>query len=151
MSGDITPLSIYSLRDLAYRIGFNRQLLLEIAETGGRFYRPFPKKGPKPRMIDNPILILKEIQGRIQDRLLSDIPLPDHMHGGVTGRSPITNASSHVGAIVLVTLDIRKFFPSVTNKHIFHVWIDVLDCSPTGVNPIGWTVTGLKLECPRGG
>ena len=131
MSGDITPLSIYSLRDLAYRIGFNRQLLLEIAETGGRFYRPFPKKGPKPRMIDNPILILKEIQGRIQDRLLSDIPLPDHMHGGVTGRSPITNASRHVEAIVVVTLDIRKFFPSVTNKHIFHVWRDVLDCSPT--------------------
>ncbi len=131
MSDDITPLNIYSLRDLAFRIGFNRHLLLEIAETGGRFYRPFLKKGPKPRMIDNPVLILKEIQERIQERLLSDIPLPDHMHGGVPGRSPITNAKTHLGAPVLVTLDIRKFFPSVTNKHIFHVWRDVLGCSPT--------------------
>src|SRR3990172_13215706 len=122
MSADITPLSIYSLRDLAYRIGFNRQLLLEIAETGGRFYRPFLKKGSKPRRIDNPIGILKEIQGRIQDRLLCSIPLPDYMHGGIAQRSPITNAGNHVGATIVVTLDIRKFFPSVTNKHIFHVW-----------------------------
>lgn len=131
MSGDIIPLKIYSLRDLEYRIGFDRRLLRQTAATAGHYYRPFPKKGSKPRMIDNPILILKEIQTRIQERLLSDVSLPDHMHGGVPGRSPITNAGSHVGATVVVTLDIRKFFPSVTNKHIFHVWRDVLDCSPT--------------------
>jgi RNA-directed DNA polymerase len=131
MNADITPLNLFSLRDLEHRIGFNRRLLLDVAGTGGRFYRPFPKKGLKPRRIDNPVLILKAIQKNIQDRLLSDIPLPDYMHGGVPGRSPITNAKTHLGAPVLVTLDIRKFFPSVTNKHIFHVWRDVLGCSPT--------------------
>jgi len=149
MSSDITPLKIYSLRDLEYRIGFNRQLLRQTAATAGHYYRPFPKKGPKPRMIDNPVSILKEIQGRIQERLLSDISLPDHMHGGVTSRSPITNASQHVQATVVVTLDIRKFFPSVTNKHIFHVWRNVLDCSPT-IARLLTQLTTFERHLPQG-
>ncbi|TAJ89199.1 RNA-directed DNA polymerase, partial [bacterium] len=118
------------MRDLEYRVGFNRQLLLEIAGTAGRFYRPFLKKPSKSRRIDNPVRILKEIQARIQKHLLSDIPLPDHIQGGAPSRSPVTNANKHVRTPVVVTLDIRKCFPSITNEHIFHVWRDILDCSP---------------------
>ena len=149
MSSDITPLNIFSLRDLEYRIGFNRHLLQQLAKTAARHYRPFPKKGPKPRMIDNPVSILKKIQKRIQERLLSDIPLPDHMHGGVIGRSPITNASQHVQATAVVTLDIRKFFPSVTNKHIFHVWRNVLGCSPT-IARLLTQLTTFERHLPQG-
>lgn len=149
MSPDISPLKLYSLRNLAFQIGFNRQLLLEIAQTGGRFYRPFQKRGEKTRRIDNPVLILKEIQKRIQERLLSDISLPDHMHGGVTGRSPITNASKHVKAPLVVSLDIRKFFPFVSNKHVFHVWKDVLGCSPT-IARLLTQLTTFERHLPQG-
>ncbi len=128
MDASTLRLKIYSLRDLEHRLGSNRHKLRELARTAGAYYRPFVKRDSKGRIIDNPILGLKVVQARIQERLLSTLHLPDHMQGGVPGRSPVTNASMHVAAKVMVTVDIRKFFPSVTNQHVFHVWRNVLDC-----------------------
>jgi len=131
MKQEVSQLNIVSLRDLEYKLGFTRQLLHDIASVSGRYYKPFWKIGTKPRRIDHPTGILKEIQARIQFRLLCKISFPDHIHGGVAKRSPITNAGRHLRVPVIVTLDVRKCFPSVTNKQIFRVWRNVLNCSPT--------------------
>ena len=150
MAQEIFPLKICSLRALQYRLGFDRELLWDVAETAGRYYRPFPKyKGDKVRWIDNPVGILKELQGRIQDRLLSSIVFPDHIQGGVTGRSPITNASAHVGAPLVVMLDVRKCFPSITNKHIFHAWRTMLGCTPT-ISHLLTKLTTYEGHLPQG-
>jgi hypothetical protein len=40
------------------------------------------------------------------------------------------NAERHLGSTLLVTLDVRQCFPSITNAHIYRVWSGFLGCSP---------------------
>jgi retron-type reverse transcriptase len=124
-------------------------VLLETADTAPRYYRPFIKSGLKPRTIDNPTGLLKVIQARIQRTLLAKIPLPSEIQGGVAGRSPVTNAAKHLKTSTVVTLDIRKCFPSITNKHVFRAWRNVLGCSPT-LARILTKLTTFERHLPQG-
>ena len=149
MPNSLSPLRIVSIRDLEFRLGFNRKVLIDAADNAPHFYRPFTKPGPKPRIIDNPTGILKEIQARIQSRLLVKIPLPTHIQGGVSERSPITNARQHLNADTVVTLDLRKCFPSVTNQHVFHAWWKILSCSPR-IARLLTKLTTFERHLPQG-
>jgi RNA-directed DNA polymerase len=40
------------------------------------------------------------------------------------------NAEFHLTANLLVTLDVRQCFPSITNVHVYKVWAALLGCSP---------------------
>jgi RNA-directed DNA polymerase len=115
-----------------------------------RYYKPFPlkrKERPfsrkitvaKKRSIDNPIDPLKAIQSRIEDRLLKRIVLPEHLLGGVKGKSIMDNATRHLNARYLVTIDIKNFFPSITPQQVRAVWCKTLNCSPA----IAYLLTGL--------
>jgi hypothetical protein len=142
-------IGILSLRDLEFRLGFNRNVLLDTADTAPQFYRPFTKRGSKPRLIDNPTGILKVIQARIQSNLLAKIPLPTHIQGGVSKRSPITNATKHLNANTVVTLDICKCFPSITNRQVFRAWRKIFGCSPT-IAHILTKLTTFERHLPQG-
>ena len=52
---------------------------------------------PKIRTIRSPSPALKSIQSKIKNKILSPIPLPENVHGGVKGKSNITNAKPHKG------------------------------------------------------
>ena len=149
MPDKLSPLGIVSLRDLEFRLGFNRKVLTNAADKAPRLYRPFTKPAPKPRIIDNPTGILKEIQARIQSSLLVKIQLPTHIQGGVSKRSPITNARKHLNADTVVTLDIRKCFPSITNQQVFHAWWKILGCSPR-IARILTKLTTFERHLPQG-
>jgi hypothetical protein len=43
------------------------------------------------------------------------------VQGGIEGRSPKTNAEQHVGAHLLVTMDVKRFYDSVGHKVVFRV------------------------------
>ena len=60
---------------------------------------------PKPR--------LREMQRTILRRVLAPIPVHDACHGFEKGRSAATFAASHVGADVVVRIDLRNFFSSI--------------------------------------
>lgn len=143
-------LDLYSVRQLAYLLGRSRAELEDLALKAVRFYEPFPLKAkqrwfarnikpPKKRWIDHPVDPLKAIQSRIQERLLCRLVLPEHLLGGVKGKSIVHNARMHLGARCLVTIDIKNFFPSVTPNQIRNVFRTVLNCSPQ----ISYLLTGL--------
>jgi hypothetical protein len=76
-------------------------------------WRTLPKRGgvrlvaaPKPR--------LKEIQRRLLRHVISAIPLHDAAHGCVPGRSVRTAVLPHVGAQVVIRLDLESFFPTMS-------------------------------------
>ncbi len=147
---EVFPPNILSVRNLAHKIGFDLTVIRDIANTAGRYYRPYPqRKGDKVRWIDNPFGILKELQKRIEHRLLSKIAFPHYLHGGIAGRSPITNASSHQRAFLVVTLDIRKCFPSISNIAVFRAWTNILGCSPS-VAHILTKLTTFEGHLPQG-
>jgi RNA-directed DNA polymerase len=112
-----------------------------IANKAGAYYSPFlqhpkrrwfPKKpiSSKRRRIDNPSEPLKKLQKTILSRMLQRIDLPDHVNGGVKGRSLRHNIEMHMNSKVLVTLDVKSFFPSITSKQIYSLWRHHLNCSP---------------------
>ncbi|MEM1127598.1 MAG: reverse transcriptase family protein [Bacteroidota bacterium] len=83
-------------------------------------YRPFlmAKKSGGTRRISAPMPRLKRAQRWVLDTLLSQVPLHDAAHGFVSGRSIVTNAQPHVGADVVVNMDLRDFFPTVTYPRV---------------------------------
>jgi RNA-directed DNA polymerase len=102
--------------------------------------RPFERRHvPRPRPIDNPLQDLKWIQHRIYRRLLKPICFPSHILGAISNRSVMDNAERHLASTLLVTLDVRQCFPSVTNVHIYRVWSEFLGCSP----PVAQLLTRL--------
>ena len=72
------------------------------------------RRGTKVRWIEAPRSILKRIQRDLLDHVLYTLPVTEHAHGFVPGRSIVTNARQHVGRHWVVTLDIKDFFPSIT-------------------------------------
>lgn len=107
----------YSERELAWRLGVRLPRLRALAATSEDRYRSWNSSAGRP-LVD-PLHELKHVQRLIRRRILIDFPLPDCMHGGVEGRSPLTNANVHVGKRNLAKVDLRRFFPSVTNRMVF--------------------------------
>jgi len=87
-------------------------------------YRRFqmPKKRGGVRHISAPMPRLKRAQRWVLDELLAHVPLHDAAHGFVSERSIATNAAPHVGAEVVVNMDLKDFFPTVTYRRVKGLW-----------------------------
>jgi RNA-directed DNA polymerase len=123
---DILKIPRDGLANLSNKPGLNYGPFLSVKPP-----RPFQKLPPsKPRPIDNPLRELKFVQKRIYRRLLKPICFPGHILGAVPKRSVWDNADRHLKSTLLVTLDIRQCFPSITNLQVYRVWAELLGCSP---------------------
>jgi hypothetical protein len=153
-------LDLYSIGKLETILGYTRDHIRRIAAIAGSCYRPFQQeKKPRPfqraplskkvRIIDNPSSELKRIQRAINIRLLKPLEFPLCVCGGVKGRSVADNIRLHLGAQVLVTLDIRKFFPSVSSQQIYAVWRHELNCSPR-ISALLTRLTTFERRVPQG-
>jgi len=92
--------------------------------------RWFPKiaKPKKKRRIDNPGEQLKKIQRRILT-VLQIVPLPAYVKGGVSGQTLLDNIKIHADSEVLVTVDVKNFFSSISSKRVYKIWRYQLNCS----------------------
>jgi len=73
-----------------------------------------PKRSGGTRRIDIPSESILAEQRRILRRYLSLLQPSPFAHGFVKGRSPVTAAIPHVGKRVVMRIDIRDFFNSIT-------------------------------------
>lgn len=153
-------LNLYSFSYLEFLLGINRAELRFMARRAGAYYHPFcqePKARPfarkplptKTRLIDNPRQELKRLQRRINERLLRPLLLPEHLLGGVAGKSVRDNVLLHIGAPCIVTIDIKKFFPSITPLQVYRVWRHRLNCAPR-VAAILTRLTTFRGYLPQG-
>jgi hypothetical protein len=114
---------IHSVRDLAWTLGVPIDRLRKIADTPTANYHEFSRwkdaSKTQARMIRNPKDELKNIQRLIKDRIFGEDAFGPEVQGGVSGRSPKTNAEKHVGAHVLVTVDVKRFFDNVDHRAVF--------------------------------
>jgi len=69
--------------------------------------------------------------------------------GGVKGRTISENARVHIGSRVLAKIDIRSFFPSITNLHVYRIWRDHLNCSPE-IASLLTQLTTFERHLPQG-
>lgn len=103
-------LSMSELRFLAYS--------RDVSKT--THYRRFymPKKSGGQRLISAPMPRLKHAQYGILEKILSQVPVHEAAHGFAPGRSILTNAERHVGQDLIINIDLKDFFPSVTYKRV---------------------------------
>ena len=81
------------------------------------------KGNPKQRIINPSINRLKVIQKRIQKNILLKLHMPDYAYGAVKGRDNVSNAKKHQGKKYKFTTDLKDFFPSITNKSVYEMFV----------------------------
>ncbi len=83
-------------------------------------YRRFtiPKRDGTARRITAPKPELKAAQKWLLRNVVEKLPVHGAAHGFLTGRSIATNASVHAGADVVVKVDVKDFFPTVTFRRV---------------------------------
>ena len=81
-------------------------------------YRVLSKRSGNIRLIEAPKPRLKQIQRQILTSILDKIPPHSAAHGFVKGRSIRTFVSPHVGRQIVLRMDLRHFFPSITAARI---------------------------------
>lgn len=83
-----------------------------------------PKRGGQgERIILAPKRELKTLQRKVLDGLVARVPVASTTHGFVAGRSTLTNAREHAGKGVVLKLDLKDFFPSVTFARVRGLFI----------------------------
>lgn len=127
---DQSPLyRLNSRSKLARLLGISLGELRSIS-AGDVLYKEFdiPKKNGGTRHVENPSYLLKISQGKIA-KLLARIAPPDFLFCPVKGRCYVTNAAEHRDSRMVQCLDIRKFFPSTSQRRVFWFFDTVMQCS----------------------
>lgn len=113
---------IYNLRHLRkiFKIKKREQDIF-FGENKSSLYRSFsiPKKSGGVRQIEAPCKRLKEIQRWIKDEIVDKFVVSEYATGFRKNMSIVDNARKHVGKELVINMDIKDFFPSVTYAHIF--------------------------------
>jgi RNA-directed DNA polymerase len=89
-----------------------------VSETSHYQRFMMPKKSGGERLISAPMPKLKAVQHWILENVLVAVPLHDAAHGFVRDRSIVTNARHHCGKDVVVNMDLKDFFPSVSYRRV---------------------------------
>ncbi|MGK7897617.1 MAG: reverse transcriptase family protein, partial [Xenococcus sp. (in: cyanobacteria)] len=79
----------------------------------------------KTRKISPSFKVLKSMQSRIRKNILEPLPLPDCIHGGVKGKSNITNAKAHQGKKYQFTTDLQSFFPGISHTLVYNTFLEL--------------------------
>lgn len=102
----ILNISIPQLRWLVY----HREV-----DTGTHYRRwKIPKRDGGERLISAPKKTLKTAQKWVATNITEHLPVHGAAHGFLVGRSIKTNALPHAGARVVVKVDLKDFYPTVT-------------------------------------
>lgn len=147
--------AIKTIAELSEILGEEPEQLLKVAEETRYCYKPNPQ--PKPdgteRMTYIVLQPLQRIQKKIKNRILSRVHYAEYLFFGIKGKNgPKANAAFHCrnGAPkVLVTLDIKKFYPSVTPVHIKNIWLFFFKFSEP-VAELLTVLTTFSNELPQG-
>ncbi|MGF1728516.1 reverse transcriptase family protein [Photobacterium kasasachensis] len=76
------------------------------------------KKTGGERLISAPMPRMKRAQYWLLDNILNQLPTHTAAHGFVSGRSIVTNAQPHTKKEVVINLDLKDFFPTITYKRV---------------------------------
>ncbi|MDP3275817.1 MAG: reverse transcriptase family protein [Deltaproteobacteria bacterium] len=115
---------IRTAEDLAKALGLESEgslrAFMRPGSIPGSGYVEFtiPKATGGVRTICAPRAPLKRIQRAILQQFLSIVPSHPAAHGFVKKRSVVSNAAPHVGAGLVIKLDLVDFFPSVTFRRV---------------------------------
>lgn len=106
-------------RDLASLLGMTKDHLERLVETKDRWVKRFTQEiGGKQRSLAVPTGRLRTLHERLKYHL-NKIKQPEYLFSPRKGRSQRDNAAHHVEGNQFLSIDIRQFYPSTSDEHIF--------------------------------
>jgi RNA-directed DNA polymerase len=82
-----------------------------------------PKRSGGQRVILAPKTELKRLQRKILREMLDKLHPHKSAHGFIIGRSIVSNAQRHVNKVVVLRIDLKDFFPTITYPRIRGLFI----------------------------
>lgn len=113
-----------SVKALAESMGLElaslRYLLYQRRVSKNTHYYTFeiPKKSGGKRKISAPKHRMKELQMWVLQNVLDNIPHCDTSHGFIREKSILTNAEPHIGKDIVINIDLKDFFPTISYKRV---------------------------------
>ena len=86
-------------------------------------YRWVAKPSGSLRLIEAPKPRLKQLQRRLLDEILVHIPPHEAAHGFRPGRSVMSFVAPHVGQTIVLKMDLRDFFVSITSARVMAIYL----------------------------
>lgn len=103
-----------------------------------------PKRNGEERIIHAPKTKLKAVLRTLDKLLVAKLPVSEHAHGFVKGRSIATNARPHVGKPMVAKFDIKDCFPTITMGRVRGLLLAM------GYSyPVAAALAVLMTEAPR--
>lgn len=108
-------------------VGMEHQYVCNMANASSHFYRQFTiiKANGKERIISEPLPDLKFVQHWILENILEKCPVSKYAKAYVKKRTLRHNARFHKAQPVLLTMDIKDFFPSITEFDVFTIFKEI--------------------------
>ena len=116
---------IFDFKHLALLLGYEpSELAFYLFASDDSFYTQIqiPKKSGGMRNIEIPSDRLKNIQRWILKNVLNNIVVHDSCYGFMKGKSIYDNALLHVGKDCVLNMDLKDFFPSISQKDVFNIF-----------------------------
>lgn len=124
---------IASPRSLALALCEDEQWIAELSAKASELYfpgKPTLKKDGTLRETFDTRPGLKRVLKKTNAVFLKQVIYPRYLHGALPKRACKSNSETHVGASVVLSLDIKSFFPSITAHHVYSVWAQLFKFTP---------------------
>lgn len=115
---------IFDREHLALLLGIDYMYINKIMLFSEQFYKSYKlrKKNGGYREISIPNVRLRYIQRWILDNILYKIAVSDNVKGFVPGLSILDNARYHINKNLVITMDIKDFFPTIRFEKVFNIF-----------------------------
>jgi len=115
---------VYDAEHFSKLVGYSNGYIYGVANKPNPYYRRFEisKRNGKRREISEPLPSLKHIQRWILDNILVALKTSKFSKAYSSGSSILHNARFHKRQKYVLKLDIKNFFPSITEKHVFKIF-----------------------------
>lgn len=115
---------IQTLDDFSAITHISKYTIYQLSYHSEKHYRTYsiPKKSVGVRTICQPSRRLKGLQSWILVTILNKIQVSSSCKGFRKGSSTLENAIPHIGANTVLNLDIKDFFPTVTDRQVFNIF-----------------------------
>jgi hypothetical protein len=148
---------ILDIAMLADTLGVRKQTVSWLRKEKNQQYNfiSIPKKGKankgKFRRLQEPKAQMKYVQKQIKKRILepAEAGLPEYVTGFRKGKKIRDTAEVHAGKKIVVSLDLRHFFNSIKQKHLYKLFIDYFKY-PSDVSRFLSELCTFKFYVPEG-
>lgn len=116
---------IYNQEHLSALVGYKTEYLYAVCNSATKFYKHYNiiKKNGGVREISEPLPSLMEIQRWILDNILIKLDVSVYAKAYIKHKSIKENARFHKRQRVVLSLDVKKFFDSITSDKVYNMFL----------------------------